>query len=312
MQPTLRRSVALPTPVRLRIEARRLLLDVALLARPWFWPVSLLPYYVGFVLATHQLLPSLGQLPPLLTGGVVAGPLVWLAVLAVNDAHDLPGDLLNPRKAGTPLTSGRMTPATAGAVAMVAAVAALVVACVLGTAFAAGTLLVLALGWVYSVPPVRLKERPGADVAVNALAIGAIGPAAGWCATASIAGFPWLFAVQGVLIGAALYLPTTLVDHRADQARGYRTIAVRLGRRTTYRLGFASWIAAAALSAGLALADQIIPRHMFGFELVMVPPLIASYHLLLGRVQSFYRIAAVSTLFLIPSGVFVLTYTGAL
>jgi chlorophyll synthase len=233
-------------------------------------------------------------------------------VLAINDAHDLPGDRLNPRKAGSPLTSGRMSAATAARIALVAAVLALAAACLVGTAFTVGTLLVLLLGWVYSVPPVRLKERPGADVAVNALAIGAIGPAAGWCATGSIAGFPWLFAMQGTLVGIALYLPTTLVDHAADRARGYRTIAVRLGRRATYRLGFAAWIGAAGLSVGLALADRVIPRSMFGFEVIMVPLLIGAYHLLLARVPSFYRIAAVSGLFLIPSAVFVLTYTGTL
>ncbi|HVX43003.1 MAG TPA: UbiA family prenyltransferase [Mycobacteriales bacterium] len=290
----------------------RFALDLFLLARPWFWPVSLLPYYVGFVLATHRLTPAVAELPPLSLGAIVAGPLVWLAVLAVNDAHDLPGDRLNPRKAGSPLTSGRMSTATAARIAVVAAVTALGAAALVGTAFTIGTLLVLVLGWIYSVPPLRLKERPGADAAVNALAIGAIGPAAGWCAVESIGGFPWLFALQGTLVGVALYLPTTLVDHAADEALGYRTIAVRLGRRTTYRLGFAAWIAAAALAAGLALADLTIPRHMFGFELVMVPALIAAYHLLLARVQSFYRIAVVSGLFLIPSAVFVLTYTGRL
>lgn len=310
MQRVLERTVA--TRVGRSSIAGRFLLDVAALARPWFWPVSLLPYYVGFVLASHRLVPAADQLPDLLVGSIVAGPLVWLAVLAINDAHDLPGDLLNPRKAGSPLTSGRMSAVTAARVAMAAAVLALSVACMIGTAFAIGTLLVLVLGWIYSVPPFRLKERPGADVAVNALAIGAIGPAAGWCSIHSIAGFPWAFALQGVLVGAALYLPTTLVDHAADEALGYRTIAVRLGRRTTYRLGFAAWIAAAALSAVLALADMTIPRHMFGFELVMVPALIAAYHLLLAPAQSFYRIAAVSVLFLVPSGIFALTYTGVL
>jgi hypothetical protein len=43
-----------------------------------------------------------------------------------------------------------------------------------------------------------------------------------------------------------------------------------------------------------------------------VPGLVAAYHLLLGRTQTFARITAVAFLFLIPSGVFALTYTGVL
>jgi chlorophyll synthase len=289
----------------------RFAVDVVALARPWFWPVSLLPYYVGLLLATHRLLPDPTD-PRLFIGAFVAGPLVWLAVLAVNDAFDLPGDLLNPRKAATPLTSGRMTPTTAYRIAIATAGAALIGAALVGAAFTAGTVLALALGWAYSVPPVRLKERPGVDVAANAIAVGAMGPFAGWTAVHSPHGFPWLMALQGVLVGVALYLPTTLVDYPADLAGGYRTVAVRLGPRRTYLLGLAAWVAAAALSAGLALADEVIPRSMLPLELVMVPTLLIGYHWLLNREQSFVRIAAVSFLFLLPSAAFALSYTGTI
>lgn len=302
--PLVRSGVRTPMP--------RFGLDLLLIARPWFWPVSLLPYYVGVVLATHRLLPAAADVLRPTVGAAVAGPLVWLAVLAINDAYDRSGDLLNPRKAGTPVTSGRVPAATAARVAVTAGALALVVATVVGTAFTAGTLLVLALGWAYSVPPVRLKERPGADVAVNALAIGAIGPAAGWCAVHGIAGFPWALALQGTLVGVALYLPTTVVDLDADRARGYRTIAVRLGASSTYRLGLAAWVAAAGLSVLLAWYGVLIPRRMLGLQAGLIPLLVYAYHRLLSRRPSFARIAVVSFLFLLPSGGFLLTYTGVL
>ncbi len=151
----------------------RFLLDLWALARPWFWPVSLLPFYVGFVLATHRLRPVAADLPALLVGAVVVEPLVWLAVLAVNDAHDLPGDLVNPRKAGTPLTSGRLSVRDVHRIALGAAGIALLASLWVSRAFAAGALLALALGWLYSTPPVRLKARPGADVTANAVALAA-------------------------------------------------------------------------------------------------------------------------------------------
>ena len=297
---------------RVGVPAPAFLRDLCTLARPQFWPVSLLPYYTGFLLSTHRLVPAAGQLPRLIVGGLVAGPLVWLAVLAINDAYDLPGDLRNPRKAGTPLTSGRLTPLVVRRIAASSAALALVAASTVGLYFAAGTALALALGWAYSAPPVRLKIRPGADVAANALAIGALGPLSGWAALGSPAGFPWVMCVQGTLVGVALYIPTTLADYRADLASGFDTIAVRIGPRRAYRLGYLAWVGAAVCCVVLAATDTMIPRHMLPFEAVMVPVLVVAYHRLLGRAQTFARITAVAFLFLIPSGVFALTYTGVL
>jgi chlorophyll synthase len=197
-------------------------------------------------------------------------------------------------------------------IAFAAAGAALAVGLWIGAVFAAGALLSLVLGWLYSVPPARLKARPGADVAANALALGALGPLAGWTAVHPLAGFPWAISLQGVLVGAALYVPTTLADHAADVASGYRTVAVRLGPRRAYRLGFAAWTAAAAMSVVLAATGTVIPRRMLPFEAVIVPGLILAYHLLLRTHRSIPRIAAVSVLFLVPSGIFALTYTGVL
>jgi 4-hydroxybenzoate polyprenyltransferase len=155
---------------------------VLAVGRPAFWPVSLLPYYVGILLATHRLVPPLELWPQLLAGALVIGPLLWLAVLAINDAHDLPGDLLNPRKSKSPLLDGRVSLPAAKRIAAISGATALLVSLYVGLAFTLGTLLALVLGWLYSVPPVRLKTRAGFDVAVNSLALGAFGPIAGWAA----------------------------------------------------------------------------------------------------------------------------------
>lgn len=88
--------------------APRLLLDLWLIARPAIWLESIVPFYVGHLLATRWLIaeqdacaPPGGDCPaavaPVLTGLVVWGPLVRLA------AFDLDGDLRNPRKEAAPL-----------------------------------------------------------------------------------------------------------------------------------------------------------------------------------------------------------------
>jgi 4-hydroxybenzoate polyprenyltransferase len=287
--------------------------DVLAVGRPAFWVVSIVPYYVGILLATRQLIPPLEEWPRLIVGAVVMGPLVWLAVLAVNDAYDLPSDRLNPRKAKSPLLDGRITLRAAKRLAFAAAVAAVGIATHVGIVFALGVLLAVLLGYAYSVPPVRLKTRAGFDVAVNALALGAFGPLAGWAAiNPDLSNFPWLMGLQGTLAAIGLYLPTTLADLDADRAAGYHTIAVRYGARTTYRLGYGAWIAAAALSVVLAATDTIIPRSMLALELLMVPVLVVAYRKLIGPKQSFKGIIVLASLFLLPCATFALTYTGVL
>ncbi len=296
-------------------------LDVVALARPQFWPVSLVPYGVGLVLATGRLLPARADLPEVLAGAVVIGPLVWLSVLAVNDAYDVVGDRLNPRKASAPLVTGRVTRTGALWIAAAAGVAAVVLAVGSGRLFAAGTAIAVLLGAAYSAPPLRLKSRPGGDVLLNAVAIGVAGPMAGWAVIRPIGDFPWQLAVLGTLVGIALYLPTTLADLDADRAAngvtrgwsgGYRTIAVRLGRQATYRLGLACWMAAAGLSVLLAATDTVIPRRMLLLEIVMVPLLVASYRKHIGPSPTFRGVVIVASWFLLPAAGFVLTYTGVL
>lgn len=285
--------------------------DVLAVGRPAFWAVSVLPYYVGVLLATHRLIPLPQDWPRLLVGALVMGPLLWLSVLAINDAYDLPGDLLNPRKSKSPLLDGRVSVRTAKWMAAIAGIASLAAGLAVGVVFALGVLLAVVLGYAYSVPPVRLKTRAGFDVAVNSLALGTFGPLAGWAAvTSNLSGFPWLMAVQGTLVAVGLYLPTTLADLEADRAAGYGTIAVRLGARRTYRLGFAAWIAAAGLSVVLAAADTVIPRTMLALEIVMVPVLVAAYRRLIGPGQTFKGVIVLAFLFLCPCATFALTYVG--
>lgn len=307
--------------------APRLLLDLWLIARPAIWLVSLVPFYVGHLLATRWLIagqdacvPPGGACPaavtPVLTGLVVWGPLVWLAVLAINDAFDLDGDLRNPRKDDAPLVEGRLSVRGALIAAHATAAAALVVAVTVRPAFALVTLGFLVLGWLYSVPPVRLKDRPGFDVATNALAVGGFALLAGWTVVRPVDGFPWIMAVEGVLVATALYVPTTVTDYRADVASGYTTIAVRLGPRGAYRIGLAAWTASCAVAVVLAGLGHVFPHRTFWVQACFAPVLVWVYHRFLGRAREpgevLHGIIVVSWVFLVPYLVFALVYTGVL
>ncbi|MEU4427582.1 hypothetical protein AB0F81_43740 [Actinoplanes sp. NPDC024001] len=51
-------------------------------SRPWFWPVSWVPAYLGVVLAGRTWLPAAADVPRVLMALLVLGPVVWGAVLA--------------------------------------------------------------------------------------------------------------------------------------------------------------------------------------------------------------------------------------
>jgi 4-hydroxybenzoate polyprenyltransferase len=278
-------------------------------SRPWFWPVSWVPAYLGTVLAGHAWLPARADAGRAVVALLVLGPLIWGAVLAQNDLHDLPSDRANPRKATAPLVTGVMSARRLRIWYRVTALAAVGAALVVGPLFVLGVAGVLLLGWAYSVPPLRLKTRPGWDVAVNALVVGVVAPGAGWSITRAPWLFPWQFALIGVLFAAAFYVPTTVTDLPADAAAGDTTFAVRFGADVAYRLGLALWGAALMISMGCAALDLLVPRSTLTAQLIMAPVLFGGYAALTRR-PTITRLALVSVLFGIPTVGFALAYLG--
>lgn len=282
--------------------------DVLAVSRPRFWTASFVMAEIGFVLATHRIVPRGPEALTMLHVFAVTGPLLWLAVLAVNDAFDLATDRVNPRKAASPLVAGRVSRRAALRIAVAAAALTVLAAVPLGALFTVGTALVVLLGWAYSAPPMRLKARPGADLLSNAV-IGVLGPLGGWVAfTGGAAGFPWPIAVVGVLAAAGLYLPTVAADRDADREAGVGTIAVSLGPRAVFELGFALWTASAALAFFLSLNGIVLDPSLVPLQLVATPALLAMYRLLLRDRPSFTAITVVACAYLVPCAGFAVTY----
>ena len=319
-----------------------LLLYLWRLSRPETWLVSWVPMYVGWVLASREIVPGFelwadfwagaaeagATWPefsatlavwwrlagPLVLASVAMGPLVWTATLLINDVHDLPSDRANPRKARSPLVQGLVSLGWAHAAAYVAAALALAVALLVSVTFALFLLGALVLAWLYSAPPVRLKTRPGADVMVNAVGVGGLAAFAGWVLARPLAEAPWEFLPQGLLTAAAVYVPTTLVDHDADKAAGYATFATVLGRANAYRVGLACWVASNVGALVLSYLDIILPRAMFPTLLIFCPLLVYQYHWFIGRardgVEMVKGVVLCSLTFLAVNLVFALMYTG--
>jgi chlorophyll synthase len=310
-------------------------------SRPAIWLTSVVPFYVGHLVATHQVWPSLhlfGETIAKATSGgltgaewshaqhqqlhldgdlllsfLVVGPLFWLAALLLNDAYDVPGDRLNPRKADAPLVLGLVTPAWALRVSAVASVAAVAASLAVSGWLALITVALLAGNAVYSIPPLRWKTRPGADVLLNATGIGVLSPLGGWAIARPVNGaFPWEVAVLGFLAAVALYIPTTLVDHEADRQAGYTTFATAVGPRRAYVVGLVAWVLACGLALGLAATETLFPGRMLPMLVVGVPVLVLEYVLLIGRpvtgLPVFRGLVIVSFTFLVVNADFVALY----
>jgi 4-hydroxybenzoate polyprenyltransferase len=287
--------------------AQRPSMVLVAVTRPWFWPVSWVPAYLGTVLAGRAWLPADG--PRAAVALLVLGPLIWGAVLAQNDQHDLRSDRDNPRKATAPLVTGAVTVARLRLWYRVLALAAVGAALFVGPLFVLGVAGVLVLGWAYSVAPLRLKTRPGWDVTVNALVVGLVSPVAGWSITDEPWRFPWQFGVIGVLFAAALYVPTTVTDLSADAGAADLTFAVRFGARFAYWIGLGFWVSALVFALLCTAFDVLVPRSTLVPQLVMAPVLAGAYAALTVR-PTITKLAVVSVLFGIPTLGFAMAYIG--
>ena len=279
-------------------------------SRPWFWPLGWGGAYLGSVLATRAWVPPAGSAPASVAAFLVLGPLVWSAVLTLNDLHDLPSDRVNPRKATAPLVTGVLTADDLTRWCWWSTVASVLVAAVAGWAFAAGTVLVLVLGYLYSAPPVRLKGRPGADVAVNALVIGVFAPMAGWSLHRPAGAYPPIMALLGLLLVAALYLPTTVLDRSADRVAGDTTAAVRWRPESCYRAGLALWVGATVLWLATCYLGVLVQRESWWFQTVTAPALVAIYAIMAHR-PTIPRMAVVAIAFGIPATEFLIACVGS-
>ena len=299
----------IPTP-----SLGTLLIYIWKLSRPEFWMVSVFPVYLNHILATEPLFPglehwrafvakasesgatfhefgrtlqlSLAAAGPFLLALLVMGPLLWGATLLINDVLDLKGDRANLRKARSPLVQGLVSRGLAHRTAYVFAFGSLLAAYFVNLDFMLMVLGCLVLAWLYSVPPIRLKTRPGMDVAVNAVGIGVFSAVAGWSIGRPMGEFPFPYLPQGLLVAAAIFVPTTLWDAQSDKKVGYLTIATQLGSRKAYLVGWWCWLLCNAGAIMLSWNDWIIPRRMLPILILFCPLMIWQYHAFIGKAKT--------------------------
>ncbi len=114
----------------------------------------------------------------------------------------------------------------------------------LGLLFTLGFL----FGFIYSVPPFSLKERPLGGLLCNALAHGNLAFLLGWSMNGNLSGKSILFSLPYMFAVGAVYLNTTVPDMEGDRSSGKITLAVRWGKEASVFLSLVLVMAAIIIS----------------------------------------------------------------
>jgi 4-hydroxybenzoate polyprenyltransferase len=106
--------------------------------------------------------------------------------------------------------------------------------------FVATVSLVL-VAWLYSVPPVRLKERPPLDSLANGLGYFLLPFVMGYSLGADPRAMPLRYYLLALCV-CGVHALATAADYEADRAAGHRTLAVAFGRRAAVAVAVAAFL----------------------------------------------------------------------
>ena len=216
-----------------------------------FWMVALVPFQIGFIVGAQEWTSATGRL------GLATVALLAASSFVLNHICDLETDRRNPRKAFSLLVRGELAPHTAWALFGALQLATLALAWRGGPEFLLCLLGLTAISLAYNIAPLRLKERPGLDIAANGASLGFLLPLAGWSLSQPLTEFPRLYFASVVCYLVAFYCPTMAVDVAADRAVGTTTFATCFGAVATMRLSLAATTAGAAILFWSGLNDAV-------------------------------------------------------
>jgi 4-hydroxybenzoate polyprenyltransferase len=102
------------------------------------------------------------------------------------------------------------------------------------------TLLLLIIAWLYSVPPIRLKEHPPLDSLANGLGFFLLPFVMGYSLGADPQVMPLRYYLLALCV-CGIHALASAADYEADRAAGHRTMAVVFGRRAAVGAAFAAF-----------------------------------------------------------------------
>jgi chlorophyll/bacteriochlorophyll a synthase len=222
------RATTPPTPILVPAPA-----DVLTLLKPVTWFPPMWAFMCGVVSSGA---PIQDRWLVALAGIALAGPLICATSQAANDWYDRHVDAIN--EPDRPIPSGRIPGRWGLWIALIWTAISLAVASLLGQWVFIAAVVGLILAWIYSAPPIRLKQNGWGGAAACALSYEGIT----WFTGAAVmtAAFP-----DGRIIALALLYSLgahgtmTLNDFKAiegDRRMGIRSLPVQMGLQNAARL----------------------------------------------------------------------------
>lgn len=203
-------------------------------SRPLSWPLVALLFGLGLAISGSAITATaILQL-------LLIATLLPLIVFGINDIYDYRADAINKRKQsaihGLVLEERHHRFVSSAALASAIALA-IFSAFTRNPGNMVATAIAISLGWAYSEPPIRLKEKPVLDSLSNGALVFSVillgysygGPVTAVPATVYFASF----AVS------AIHALGTIMDYSADKKAGVTTIATFCGKRLTAALALA-------------------------------------------------------------------------
>lgn len=228
------------------------LLFLLRVSRPLLWPLLPTVYYLGLHAAGASLTPACMLQMALLTFPMN------LFGCGLNDIYDHESDRRSGRRRalwGAVVGETERRLVWRACISMVP----LILLGSLVTQVATNVLITcchLMVAWMYSVPPVRLKERPPVDSLANGLGYFLLPLAMGYSLGAEPATMPFRYYLLALCV-AGVHSLATAADFEADRAAGHRTMAVAFGRRTAATVALVTFVIAIALGDYRSVAVRV-------------------------------------------------------
>jgi len=293
------------------VKLQRFTQTVLILLGVPFWIISLGCTYLGWAIATGQIIPDM----MLILALVITSVFVTGSTFAYNDYADRELDRRNIRKKDSLLMRGRIRALTVLELAIALAVVGIILSLLINLTFTVLMGGCVLLSIMYSNPHIKLKARGGWDLVVNMVGIGILLPMAGWSVAEPIDLFPFFY-LPSIFLGiGALYVLTTVADHNIDKRMGVNSLVVRFGRDNTITLGFIFLVLDTLSLLIIGYLEYLVP---WSIMRVMWPPLVVQwlvyYHYIMrGRptyLNIIKTIIVLAGIFIGATGTFLLFLTG--
>lgn len=190
---------------------------------------------------------------------IVANILAMAFAFMINDVEDAPDDALNPKKKMHNVISAGILSRREGWIVTWATFA---ISLVLYGISGVWTLILggitLALCYLYSAHPFRLKARPLTDVLSHALMLSGLLVMTGYFAYDANPQSSWLVIIAAILFSAYGQFYNQIDDYEVDKEAGLKNTVVLLGKTPTLVLSYGSMIGA-FVCMGIAISQGLFP-----------------------------------------------------